>query len=175
MGCPSERVQSGRFGACLIAEPRLVAECVAAMVEAVSVPVTVKTRLGVDDFDSHEHLCGLVDGVARAGCSVILLHARKAILGLDPKDNRRIPPLDYARVRRLKQEFPALTVVLNGGLTSLDAAAAELPFVDGVMLGRASYETPWLLADVDTRVFGEASPASSRRAAVEARSEEHTS
>lgn len=168
VGCPSERVQSGRFGACLIAEPTLVAECVAAMAEAVPVPVTVKTRLGVDDLDSYDHLCGLVAGVARAGCRVILLHARKAILGLDPRDNRRIPPLDYGRVRRLKQDFPELTVVLNGGLGSLDAAASELAFVDGVMLGRASYETPWLLAGVDERLFGDSPRFATRREAVEA-------
>lgn len=168
VGCPSERVQSGRFGACLIAEPGLVAECVAAMAEAVAVPVTVKTRLGVDELDSHDHLCGLIAGVARAGCRVILLHARKAILGLDPRDNRRIPPLDYERVRRIKRDFPELTIVLNGGLTSLGAAAAELPFVDGVMLGRASYDTPWLLAGVDAALFGDAQPSTSRRKAVEA-------
>ena len=168
VGCPSERVQSGRFGACLIAEPRLVAECVAAMAEAVTVPVTVKTRLGVDEHDSYEHLCSLVEGVAQAGCSVILLHARKAILGLDTRDNRRIPPLDYERVRRLKRDFPSLTVVLNGGLTSLAAARAELPFVDGVMLGRASYETPWLLAGVDAELFGENAPFAEPSSAVDA-------
>lgn len=163
VGCPSERVQSGRFGACLIAEPGLVAECVAAMAEAVAVPVTIKTRLGVDECDSYEHLCALVAGVAQAGCSVILLHARKAILGLDTRDNRRIPPLDYGRVRRIKEDFPHLTIVLNGGLLSLESAALELPLVDGVMLGRAAYESPWLLAGVDTTLFG-AAPAFTERA-----------
>ena len=159
VGCPSERVQSGRFGACLIAEPTLVAECVAAMTEAVAVPVTVKTRLGVDDCDSYEHLCSLVEGVANAGCRVLILHARKAILGLDTRANRQIPPLDYPRVYRIKRDFPALTVVLNGGLGSLDASAAELTHVDGVMLGRAAYDTPTLLAGVDRDLFDARLPA----------------
>ena len=154
VGCPSERVQSGRFGACLIAEPELVGECVAAMVEAVAVPVTVKTRLGVDDCDRYEDLCRLIECVAAAGCKVILLHARKAILGLDTKANRLIPPLNYARVRQIKQDFPNLTVVLNGGLRSPAAAHAELPGLDGVMLGRAVYENPLMLAAVDSLFFG---------------------
>lgn len=155
VGCPSDRVQAGRFGACLIAEPSLVAECVAAMAEAVSVPVTVKTRLGVDDIDSYEHLAGLVSAVRDAGCRVVLLHARKAILNLDTRANRSIPPLDYQRVYRIKRDFPELGIVLNGGVATLDESLAHLAEVDGVMLGRAAYERPRLLEAVDSRLFGE--------------------
>ncbi len=154
VGCPSDRVQAGRFGACLIAEPALVADCVAAMVGAVTVPVTVKTRLGVNDIDSYEHLAGLIERIRDAGCRVLLLHARKAILNLDTRANRNIPPLDYARVHRIKRDFPELCVVLNGGLRSIDDSAAQLAHVDGVMLGRAAYERPLLLQEVDARLFG---------------------
>ena len=157
VGCPSDRVQAGRFGACLIAEPALVADCVAAMVDAVGVPVTVKTRLGVDQHDSYEHLSTLVAGVRQAGAKVLVLHARKAILGLDTRENRLIPPLDYNRVHRIKQDFPDLIVVLNGGLRTLAEATPHLAALDGVMLGRAAYEQPMLLAEVDARLF--AAPA----------------
>jgi len=157
VGCPSDRVQSGRFGACLMREPALVADCMAAMIAAVRVPVTLKCRIGVDDQDPQESLFGLVDACAAAGVTHVVVHARKALLqGLSPKQNRDVPPLDYPLVRRLKAERPELTVVLNGGVGSLDEAIAHLETVDGVMLGRAAYHTPGLLGAVDARVFGEA-------------------
>ncbi|MEO0816748.1 MAG: tRNA dihydrouridine(20/20a) synthase DusA [Pseudomonadota bacterium] len=149
-GCPSERVQSGAFGACLMREPELVARCIAAMVDAVSVPVTVKCRVAVDEDPPRETLFGFVDTVADAGCSVFTVHARKAWLkGLSPKENREIPPLDYDLVADLKATFPQLSVLLNGGLTDLDACQTEMPRLDGVMLGRAAYQTPALLMGVD--------------------------
>jgi tRNA-dihydrouridine synthase A len=155
VGCPSDRVQSGRFGACLMREPELVAEGMAAMAAAVKVPVTVKCRIGVDDQDPEESLFALVDACAAAGVSTFVVHARKALLkGLSPKENRDVPPLDYPLVYRLKRERPALTIVLNGGVPSLDAAQAHLAQVDGVMLGRAAYHTPALLGEVDQRIFG---------------------
>lgn len=156
VGCPSDRVQSGRFGACLMREPELVAECVAAMGAAVDVPVTVKCRIGVDDQEPEAALFGLVDLCAQAGVRTVIVHARKAWLqGLSPKQNRDVPPLDYALVHRLKRERPELTVVLNGGLSTLEAAEAELAGLDGVMLGRAAYHDPGLLGRVDRRLFGE--------------------
>ena len=158
VGCPSDRVQSGRFGACLIAEPDLVADCVAAMRAAVKVPVTVKTRLGVDDCDSYAHLVRLVAVLQDAGCHALLLHARKALLNFSPRANREIPPLDYARVYAIKQQFPSLTVVINGGIGTLEAVRAHLAQVDGVMLGRAAYAQLALLRDVDQVLFGEPSP-----------------
>ncbi|WP_293480234.1 tRNA dihydrouridine(20/20a) synthase DusA [Phenylobacterium sp.] len=155
VGCPSDRVQSGRFGACLMREPDLVAECMAAMGAAVKVPVTVKCRIGVDDQDPEESLFGLVDLCAKAGVTRFTVHARKAWLkGLSPKENRDIPPLDYPLVWRLKRERPDLTIVINGGIASLEAAQAHLAHVDGVMLGRAAYHTPAILGDVDPCVFG---------------------
>ena len=155
IGCPSDRVQSGRFGACLMAEPALVAACVAAMADAVAIPVTVKCRIGIDDQDSETDFARFVDTVADAGCKTFIVHARKAWLnGLSPKQNREVPPLDYARVYRLKQARPDLTVVLNGGISSLDEALAHLAHVDGVMLGRAAYQTPYILARVDQLFFG---------------------
>ena len=157
VGCPSDRVKSGRFGACLMAEPEQVAELVAAMGEATRLPVTVKTRIGIDELDSYEHLAGFVETVAGAGCGRFIVHARKAWLsGLSPKQNREIPPLDYDRVRRLKADFPHLEVVLNGGIADLEAAAGLLEEVDGVMLGRSAYQNPGLLEAVDRRLFGEA-------------------
>ncbi len=157
VGCPSDRVQSGRFGACLMREPERVADCMAAMGAAVTVPVTVKCRIGVDDQDPEASLFGLVDLCAKAGVSHFVVHARKAWLkGLSPKENRDIPPLDYPLVWRLKRERPELTIVINGGIGSLDDAEAHLAHVDGVMLGRAAYHTPGLLGDVDRRLFGEA-------------------
>lgn len=155
VGCPSDRVQSGRFGACLMREPDLVAECMAAIGAAVSVPATVKCRIGVDDQEPEESLFGLVDLCAKAGVTTFVVHARKAWLkGLSPKENRDIPPLDYELVHRLKRERPDLTIVINGGLADLDAAVPQLDHVDGVMLGRAAYHTPGLLGQVDRRVFG---------------------
>ncbi|MGH6997255.1 MAG: tRNA dihydrouridine(20/20a) synthase DusA [Phenylobacterium sp.] len=157
VGCPSDRVQSGRFGACLMREPELVAECMSAMGAAVKVPVTVKCRIGVDDQDPEESLFRLVDLCAEAGVSTFVVHARKAWLkGLSPKENRDVPPLDYPLVHRLKRERPDLTIVINGGVGSLDEAEQHLGAVDGVMLGRAAYHTPALLGEVDRRVFGAA-------------------
>ena len=158
VGCPSDRVQSGRFGACLIAEPMIVADCVAAMRAAVTIPVTVKTRLGVDDHDSYEHLCRLVSAVAQAGCGTLILHARKALLNFSPRENREIPPLDYPRVYAIKQAFPQLTVVINGGITSLTEARQHLAQVDGVMLGRAGYAQLDMLAEVDHTLFDPSAP-----------------
>ncbi|TPQ52944.1 tRNA dihydrouridine(20/20a) synthase DusA [Prosthecomicrobium hirschii] len=158
-GCPSDRVQSGRFGACLMAEPALVAEAVAAMKAAVGVPVTVKCRIGIDHQDPEAALPGFVDAVAAAGADLVVVHARKAWLdGLSPKENRTVPPLDYPLVYRLKAARPALPIVLNGGLADLDQTAAALAHVDGVMLGRAAYENPRLLAAVDRRLFGADAP-----------------
>jgi tRNA-dihydrouridine synthase A len=168
VGCPSDRVQSGRFGACLMAEPMLVTECVAAMRAASPLPVTVKTRIGIDDLDQYAHLHRFVDTVSQAGCRTFIVHARKAWLqGLSPKENREIPPLHYDRVYRLKQDFQALDVVLNGGVTTLDEAAGHLEQVDGVMLGRAAYQNPYLLAGVDTRFYGDPTPAPTRIEIVE--------
>jgi tRNA-dihydrouridine synthase A len=169
VGCPSDRVQEGRFGACLMAEPELVATCVAAMRARVSVPVTVKCRIGIDDQDSEADLERFVTAVAGAGCRTFMVHARKAWLqGLSPKQNRDVPPLDYGRVHRLKAAHPELAVVINGGIGSLDEAEAHLAKVDGVALGRAAYQGPYLLADVDRRLFGATAPPPSRREAIEA-------
>ena len=154
VGCPSDRVQSGRFGACLMAEPELVAECVAAMCNAVTVPVTVKSRIGIDNSDSYESLAGFIGTVMAAGCETFIIHARKAYLqGLSPKENRSVPPLKYDYGYRIKQQFPLLEIVLNGGITDLDSASAQLARVDGVMLGRAAYHNPYLLARVDRRFY----------------------
>lgn len=156
VGCPSDRVQSGRFGACLMREPELVAECVSAMRASVSIPVTVKCRLGVDEQEPEMSLRKLIDHCAEAGVTVFAVHARKAWLeGLSPKDNREIPPLDYDLVYRVKRERPDLTIIVNGGIASLDEAQAHLQHVDGVMLGRAAYHSPFMLAQVDSRFFGE--------------------
>ena len=155
IGCPSDRVQSGRFGACLMAEPDLVASCVAAMSEAASLPITVKCRVGIDDQDAEASLDRFIDRVAQAGCMTFIVHARKAWLkGLSPKENRDVPPLDCERVFRLKQRRPDLEIVLNGGIGSLAEAHTHLPHVDGVMLGRAAYADPYLLAEVDGALFG---------------------
>lgn len=155
VGCPSDRVQSGRFGACLMREPELVGECVAAMRNAVSIPVTVKCRIGVDDQDPEQALREVIGLCARAGAKIFAVHARKAWLeGLSPKENREVPPLDYDLVYRVKLEHPKLTIILNGGIATLDEAQAHLAHVDGVMLGRAAYHSPGMLADVDARFFG---------------------
>lgn len=169
VGCPSDRVQSGAFGACLMKTPALVAECVAEMRAAIRAPVTVKCRIGVDDQDPETSLFAFIDNVAAAGCTVFIVHARKAWLqGLSPKENREIPPLNYDLVRRLKEQRPDLSIILNGGIVSLDQASALLPAVDGVMLGRAPYAEPYLLAEVDQRLFGDATTAPSRAEVAEA-------
>ena len=155
VGCPSDRVQSGRFGACLMREPQLVGECVAAMRAAVSIPVTVKCRIGVDDQDPEESLRRLIDTCAKTGVSIFAVHARKAWLeGLSPKENRDVPPLDYDLVYRIKRERPSLTILVNGGIETLEQAQEHLTHVDGVMLGRAAYQNPMMLAEVDARFFG---------------------
>ena len=155
-GCPSERVQSGAFGACLMAEPDLVAECVSAMAAVVSIPVTVKNRIAIDDMPARETLFSFIDKVSAAGCSVFTVHARKAWLkGLSPKENREVPPLDYSLVAELKAARPELTIVLNGGISTIDQCQEHLANFDGVMLGRAAYQTPGLLGQVDAEFFGE--------------------
>lgn len=164
VGCPSDRVQQGRFGACLMAEPRLVADCIAAMAAAVSVPVTVKCRIGVDERDSYEDLAHFVETVSAAGCRTFIIHARKAWLnGLSPKENRTIPPLRHDRVEAVKRDFPALEIVLNGGIADLDQARQQLQCFDGVMLGRAAYQNPYLLAEADRLFFGDPHPVPSRQ------------
>jgi len=174
VGCPSDRVTSGRFGACLMAEPDLVADCVKAMCDAVRIPVTVKTRIGIDDMDSDTHLDAFVTAVAAAGCDTFIIHARKAWLqGLSPKENREIPPLNYPRVFKLKRTFPGLKIVLNGGLKTPPAAlqaltTADGTTLDGAMLGRAPYDTPYMLSEVDHLFFGDTTAPPARTAVVEA-------
>lgn len=168
-GCPSDRVQSGMFGACLMANPRLVADCVKAMRDSCDIPVTVKHRIGIDHMESYRELQGFVEPVAEAGCSVFIVHARKAWLqGLSPKQNREIPPLNYAWVYQLKKDFPQLTIVLNGGIQTLAECQLHLQHVDGVMLGREAYQNPWMLADVDSLLFGMDKPADSREDVITA-------
>lgn len=169
VGCPSDRVKGGNFGACLMAEPQLVAECVAAMKQAVRVPVTVKCRIGIDDQDPEVALDTLSRAVIAAGSDALVVHARKAWLnGLSPKENRDIPPLDYDRVYRLKAALPDVPVVINGGITSIAAAKQHLDHVDGAMLGRAAYQEPWRLLSVDPELFGEAAPHATMHDAIEA-------
>ena len=169
VGCPSDRVQRGRFGACLMAHPALVAEAVSAMRGACSLPVTVKHRLGIDDLDDDAHLARFVDALAAAGVDGVIVHARKAWLsGLSPKANRSVPPLQPERVLRLKRERPWLRVEFNGGVRDLDQAQALLGLVDGVMIGRAAYEQPWLLAEADARLFARPGPAQHREQALRA-------
>ena len=168
VGCPSDRVQDGSFGACLMAEPELVARCVAAMQARVSVPVTVKCRIGIDDQDSEADLERFIAAIAGAGCRTVIVHARKAWLdGPSPKENREVPPLDYPRVWRLKAAHPELEIVINGGIGSLAEAEAHLAHVDGAALGRAAYQNPYLLAEVDSRLFGDPAPSPTRRAVLE--------
>jgi tRNA-dihydrouridine synthase A len=163
VGCPSDRVQNGRFGACLMAEPELVAECIAAMQDAATIPVTVKSRIGIDDQDSYEELAHFIATIANTGCKTFIIHARKAWLsGLSPKENREIPPLRYGLVFQLKQDFPHLELVLNGGITTLEQASNLLSQVDGVMLGREIYQNPYFLAEVDSQFFGATDPVCSR-------------
>jgi tRNA-dihydrouridine synthase A len=169
VGCPSDRVKDGRFGACLMAEPDLVAQGVAAMKRAVNIPVTVKCRLGIDDQDPEIALDALARGVIVAGADALIVHARKAWLnGLSPKENRDIPPLDYDRVYRLKASLPGTPIIINGGIASVAEAKRHLGFVDGVMLGRAAYQEPWRLLTVDFELFGEAAPHASMKGVFEA-------
>jgi tRNA-dihydrouridine synthase A len=169
VGCPSDRVQDGRFGACLMAEPDLVAHCVAAMQARVKIPVTVKCRIGIDDQDSERDFQGFIERVAAAGCTTFIVHARKAWLkGLSPKENREVPPIDYARVYRLKAARPDLEIVINGGIASLSECSEHLRHVDGVMLGRAAYQTPYMLAGIDRRFFETEREMPARRAVLEA-------
>jgi tRNA-dihydrouridine synthase A len=168
VGCPSDRVKDGRFGACLMAEPELVASCVAAMKRAVNIPVTVKCRIGIDDQDPEAALDTLARGVIAAGADVVIVHARKAWLnGLSPKENRDIPPLDYDRVYRLKAALPHIPIIINGGIASLEEARAHLAHVDGVMLGRAAYQEPWRLINVDPLLFGAEAPHATMKDAFE--------
>ena len=169
VGCPSDRVKDGRFGACLMAEPALVAEGVAAMKRAVRIPVTVKCRIGIDDQDPEVALDVLARGVVAAGTDALIVHARKAWLnGLSPKENRDIPPLDYDRVYRLKAALPDVPIIINGGIGSIAEAKRHLDHVDGVMLGRAAYQEPWRLLDVDPELFGEAAPCATMKDVFEA-------
>jgi tRNA-dihydrouridine synthase A len=168
IGCPSERVKSGAFGACLMREPELVGDCVAAIKARVKIPVTVKCRTGVDDQDPETSLEELTARVVAAGCDALIVHARKAWLsGLSPKENRDVPPLDYALVHALKRRYPSVPVVLNGGLATLVQARAELEYVDGVMVGRSAYQDPALLLNVDPLLFGQAAPVGTAAAAIE--------
>jgi tRNA-dihydrouridine synthase A len=167
VGCPSDRVQGGHFGACLMATPQLVADCVAAMQNAVKIPVTVKCRIGIDDQDSEADLQNFIESVAKAGCETFIVHARKAWLkGLSPKENREIPPLDYARVHRLKASKPELRIILNGGLLDLPSDVAHLEKLDGLMYGRDAYHNPWMLQAVDPIFMNSSAPVSSRKDAV---------
>lgn len=169
VGCPSDRVQNGRFGACLMAEPNVVADCVAAMHDVGPVPITVKHRIGIDDNDSYDELVTFVDKVSAAGCSTFIVHARKAWLkGLSPKENREIPPLQYPMVHRLKQDFEHLDIVINGGFKTLDEVAEQLEHVDGVMIGREAYQNPWILDSADSELFGSPAAGRTRQQIVEA-------
>jgi tRNA-dihydrouridine synthase A len=168
IGCPSDRVQEGRFGACLMAEPDLVARCLLAMKRAVSIPVTVKCRIGIDDQNAETALFTLARGVVEAGTDALIVHARKAWLsGLSPKENRNIPPLDYELVYRLKASMPNVPIIINGGIGSLEEAKAHLARVDGVMLGRAAYQEPWRLVSVDPEIFGVDPPHTTMHATLE--------
>ncbi len=169
VGCPSDRVQSGMFGACLMAKPELVADCVSAMVESVDIPVTVKHRIGIDEDDSFEQLEDFVRTVANAGCSTFIVHARKAWLqGLSPKENREVPPLLYDRVYELKRLMPQLEIIINGGLTDLDVCSEQLQYVDGVMVGREVYHNPFIMTEVDQRFYNDTPLYKSRHEVIEA-------
>jgi len=168
-GCPSDRVQSGMFGACLMARPDLVADCVKAMVDNCDIPVTVKHRIGIDHMQTYDELVGFVEPVAAAGCMVFIVHARKAWLqGLSPKENREIPPLNYPWVYQLKKDFPHLTIVLNGGIQTIQECQDHLQHVNGVMLGREAYQNPWMLSQVDEILFGMDKTAESRDDVIDA-------
>jgi len=167
VGCPSDRVQNGRFGACLMAEPDLVAECVLAMQQATDLPITVKSRIGIDDLDAYTDLVNFVQKVSDVGCETFILHARKAWLsGLSPKQNRDIPPLKYEVVQQIKQDFPHLEIIINGGIMNLEQAQGLLQTVDGVMIGREAYHNPYLLADVDTLIYQQAGQKKTRQDVV---------
>ena len=154
-GCPSDRVQSGMFGACLMARPQLVADCVKAMVDACDIPVTVKHRIGIDDMESYDQLTAFIHPIAEAGCNTFIVHARKAWLqGLSPRQNREVPPLNYPWVYQLKQDFPMLNIIINGGIQTIEQSQEHLKHVDGVMIGREAYQNPWMLAQVDPAIFG---------------------
>ncbi|WP_417580351.1 tRNA dihydrouridine(20/20a) synthase DusA [Nitrincola sp.] len=170
VGCPSDRVQNNMIGACLMEHPQRVADCLAKMQDAVNIPVTIKHRLGIDELDSQEYLLGFIDQVRQSGCSTFIVHARKAILqGLNPKQNREIPPLCYDRVYEVKQVFPDLEIIINGGITSMDACITHLQHVDGVMIGREAYQNPYpLLSQVDALLFDDHHPVASRQAIAEA-------
>jgi tRNA-dihydrouridine synthase A len=168
VGCPSDRVQSGRFGACLMLDPALVADCVAAMRAAVKIPVTVKCRIGVDNEDSYEALTRFIKMISDAGCDVFIMHARKAWLsGLSPKQNREVPPLRYDIVRQIKNDFPVLTIVVNGGIKTLAEVEEHLQFVDGVMIGREAYTNPYLLAEIENKIFPDVKRSNSRHEVME--------
>ncbi|MEZ9544935.1 MULTISPECIES: tRNA dihydrouridine(20/20a) synthase DusA [Vibrio] len=169
VGCPSDRVQNGRFGACLMAEPELVADCVSAMKEVTDIPITVKTRIGIDDQDSYEFLTKFVSTVSeKGGCEQFTIHARKAWLsGLSPKENREIPPLDYDRAYQIKKDFSDLVIAVNGGITTLEQTKEHLQHLDGVMIGREAYHSPFILAEVDLQIFGLDSPIKKRSQVVE--------
>ncbi len=169
VGCPSDRVQSGKFGACLMAEPELVRDCLKAMIDAVSIPVSVKTRIGIDRQDSFDELQHFVSTVMQSGCGTFIIHARKAWLdGLSPKQNREIPPLRYDRVYKIKQQFPELEVIINGGIKTLEDCKQHLKFVDGVMIGREAYQNPYLLVDFDEVFFQDKHPKPEREAIITA-------
>ncbi|MES9988972.1 MAG: tRNA dihydrouridine(20/20a) synthase DusA, partial [Candidatus Thiodiazotropha endolucinida] len=168
VGCPSDRVQSGRFGACLMMTPGVVGDCVKAMQDSVTIDVTVKHRIGVDERDSYQELCDFVGTVSDAGCRTFIVHARKAWLqGLSPKQNREIPPLSYATVHNLKHDFPDLEIIINGGITNLDQVGEQLQQVDGVMIGREAYHNPWILAEADRLIFGQSDSPLTRYQVVE--------
>lgn len=167
-GCPSDRVQSGAFGACLMAQPERVADGVAAMRDACDLPVTVKHRIGIDDMQHYENMLAFIDPVAKAGCGTFIVHARKAWLqGLSPKQNRDIPPLNYDWVYRLKRDFPTLEIIINGGIRDFEACSTHLAHVDGVMLGREAYQNPWLLSQVDSHFYGDSDPVTTPLAVVD--------
>ncbi len=168
VGCPSDRVQSGRFGACLMAEPQVVADCVAAMRAVVNIPVTVKTRIGIDRDESTDLLYAIVAACRQAGCTTFIIHARKAWLdGLSPKENRELPPLRYGVVHQLKRDYPSLEIIMNGGIVTIEACREALLHVDGVMLGREAYHSPYLLARVDSELYGDPAPPCTREAVIE--------
>jgi len=168
VGCPSDRVQSARFGACLMAEPELVADCVSAMKQQTQIPITVKTRIGIDERDSYEELSAFIEQVSNAGCQTFIIHARKAWLkGLSPKENRETPPLQYETVYQLKKDYPQLEIVINGGFTSIEQISEQYNHVDGVMIGRAAYQNPYLLAEVDQLIFQDDYSVKSRHEILE--------
>lgn len=167
-GCPSDRVQNGMIGACLMAEPALVADCISAMQRAARIPVTIKHRIGIDDMEDYAGLVNFVRTVAATGCNTFIVHARKAWLkGLSPKENREVPPLQYDKVVQLKKDYPELEIIINGGITTLEQSLSLLEQVDGVMLGREIYSNPFLLADVDQKIYGSSAPAASREEVME--------